>query len=128
MSGKFIKKMILSTGIGTGIGIIVSSLIILAMAGVLAIGDIPAVLIAPGTVIALAIGGFFGGFVSAKICGEKGLLCGILSGAIFFLILWIFGEISGNESFGIGAVIKIIMILSAGSLGGIIGVNYIKRK
>ena len=128
MSGKIFKKIALSTGIGTGIGMIFSSLTIVIMALVLSVGDIPAMLIAPATVFAVAVGGFIGGFVSAKLCGEKGLLCGLISGVIFVLFLWIFGTIFGSGEPGIGIAIKILLLILAGSFGGIIGVNYIKRK
>ena len=128
MSGKVLKKMALSTGIGTGIGMLFSSLIIIIMALVLAVGDIPAMLIAPSTVFAVTVGGFIGGFVSAKLCGEKGLVCGMISGVIFVLLLWVFGTIFGSEEPGVGIAIKIILMILAGSFGGIIGVNYIKRK
>ena len=128
MSGKVLKKMALSTGIGTGIGMLFSSLIIIIMALVLAVGDIPAMLIAPATVFAVTVGGFIGGFVSAKLCGEKGLICGTISGVIFVLLLWVFGTIFGSKEPGVGIAIKIILMILAGSFGGIIGVNYIKRK
>ena len=128
MSGKIFNKIALSTGIGAGTGIIVSSLFITILAGILAIGNIPAMLIAPVTVFVIVVGGFFGGFVSARICGEKGLICGAFSGIVFFMILWISGGILGAGGFGMGAVIKSLMIIFSASLGGIIGVNYNKRK
>ena len=128
MSGKILKKIALSTGIGTGIGMLFSSLTIVLMALVLSVGDIPAMLIAPATVFAIAFGGFIGGFVSARLCGEKGLVCGMISGVIFVLFLWIFGTIFSSGEPGVGIVIKTLLLILAGSLGGIIGVNYIKRK
>ena len=57
MSGKILKKIALSTGIGTGIGMLFSSFLIIIMALVLAVGDIPAMLISPATVFAVATGG-----------------------------------------------------------------------
>ncbi|MBQ3237197.1 MAG: TIGR04086 family membrane protein, partial [Oscillospiraceae bacterium] len=77
---------------------------------------------------ALAAGAFCGGFASAKICGEKGFACGVFSGMIFFIVVWISGGIAGTAGFGTGALIKAAMIIFAALSGGIIGVNYIKRK
>ena len=34
---------------------------------------------------------FFGGFSSAKMSAEKGLLCGAVSGILFFTVAWISG-------------------------------------
>ncbi len=127
MTDKNLKRLSASSAIGAGFGIIASSIIIMAMALVLTIGDIPAMVISPMTVAILALGGFCGGFLGAKLSGEKGLLCGALSGTIFFAVAWSIGGILGNGGFGLAAVIKAVMIIIASSLGGIIGVNYIKK-
>ena len=124
MPQNFFKKFTLSTTIGTGIGMISSSILIFLMAAALTVGDVPAMLISPITVIFLAFGGFCGGVASAKLCGEKGIFCGILSGTLFFVVAWIFGAVFENSGFGTAAIIKFVMIAVAGALGGIVGVNY----
>ena len=128
MSDKIIRKIAVGSGIGAGTGMLFSSIIIILIAAVLAMANVPAMLIAPSTVLATAIGAFFGGFISAKICGEKGIICGAVSGVIFFMVLWIAGGIMGTGDFGTGMIIKALMIIGCGSFGGIIGVNYIGRK
>lgn len=128
MSEKSLKKIAICTTIGAGIGMISASILIFLMAAALSIGDIPAMLISPSTVALLAFGGFCGGFSGAKLSGERGLLCGALSGMIFFLVTWAAGGIFRTAGFGTAAMIKCAMIVIASSLGGIIGVNYIKRK
>ena len=87
MPKKSFKKYLMSIAIGTGIGMLSSSVLIFMMAAVLTIGNIPAVMISPATVFILAFGGFFGGFSSAKISGEKGILCGFISGTLFFMFI-----------------------------------------
>ena len=67
-------------------------------------------------------------FASARFSEEKGFLCGAFSGVIFFIAAWISGAFFDSFGFGTAAIIKATMIIIAGSLGGIIGVNYIKRK
>ncbi len=128
MPQKALKKYIVSTAIGTGIGIFSSAALIFLMAAALTVGDIPAMLISPATVFVLAFGGFFSGFSSAKISGEKGLLCGFISGTLFFIIVWVSGALFENLGFGTAALIKALMIMVSGSFGGILGVNFIKRK
>ncbi|MBQ6877744.1 MAG: TIGR04086 family membrane protein [Oscillospiraceae bacterium] len=127
MLQKFFKKFILSTVFGTGIGILSSAILIFLMAAALTVGNIPVLLISPITVIFLAFGGFFAGFSSAKLSGEKGLLCGFVSGILFFAVAWICGAVFEKAGFGTSAAIKALMIIISGSLGGILGVNY-KRK
>ena len=128
MPQNILKKLILSTAVGTGIGIIAFAVLIFLMSAALTVGNIPATLISPITVFFLAFGSFCGGFASAKICGEKGFFCGAISGALFFLIAWICGAVLENSGLGISAAIKSLMMIIASSFGGIIGVNYIKRK
>ena len=128
MSKKSFNKMFLSTGIGTGFGMLFFSVLVFIMASILAIGNIPAAIISPITVIFLAIGSFSGGFISAKIYGEKGILCGTISGIIFFIFILIFGALFEKSGFGTQAITKAVMVIVASALGGITGVNYIKRK
>ena len=128
MPQKFFKKFILSAVFGTGIGILSSAILIFLMAAALTVGNVPAMIISPVTVIFLAFGSFVGGFSSARFSEEKGFLCGAFSGVIFFMAAWISGAFFDSFGFGTAAIIKATMIIIAGSLGGIIGVNYIKRK
>lgn len=128
MSQKNLKKLAASVFIGAGIGILSLAILIFLMAAALVIGDIPAFLLSPLTVIILAFGGLTGGFAAARLFGEKGFLCGAFSGMVFFLTAWIAGAVFENFGFGTAAAIKAAMIIISGSLGGIIGVNYIKRK
>ena len=123
-----LNKYFISIAVGTGVGMLLSSVLIFLMAVILIIGNIPAVMISPATVFFLAVGGFFGGFISAKISGEKGFFCGFVSGILFFIFLWIIGVFFESSGYGTAALIKSLMIIISSSLGGIVGVNYIKRK
>jgi putative membrane protein (TIGR04086 family) len=85
-------------------------------------------MISPMISAVIIFGGFCGGFSGARISGEKGIVCGMLSGVIIFAAVWIIGGILSVGGFGISAITKALMIILSGSIGGIIGVNYIKRK
>lgn len=128
MSKKNLEKFLISIFVGTGIGIISSVILIFLLAAALSIGNVPAMLFSPLTVIILALGGFTGGFASSRISKEKGIFCGAASGTVYFLLVYISGAFFEYSGFGTAALIKAIMIIISGSLGGIIGVNYIKRK
>lgn len=128
MSQKNFRKLAASVFIGAGIGILSSAILIFLMASALVIGDVPAFLLSPVTVVILAFGGFAGGFASARLFGERGFICGAFSGAVFFIIAWAAGAFFENAGFGTAAIIKAAMMIISGSLGGIIGINYIKRK
>lgn len=128
MPKKLIGKFSLSVSVGTGIGILSSAVMIFLMAAALTVGNVPALIISPVTVIFLAVGSFFGGFSAARLFGEKGIVCGAVSGFIFFAAIWISGAFFDVFGIGTAAFIKGAMILISSALGGITGVNYIKRK
>lgn len=71
MPGKKLKKIAVSIAFGTGIGILSSAVMIFLMASALMVGNVPAMLISPVTVVFLAVGCFCGGFAAAKIAGER---------------------------------------------------------
>lgn len=128
MPQKNTKKLIISVSAGTGIGIITCAMLVFLMSAALAVGNIPAMLISPVTVLFLAIGSFCGGFSSARLMEEKGIICGGISGLLFFIIVWVSGAVLDISGTGTAAIIKALMMIISSSLGGIIGVNYIKRK
>ena len=115
--------MIISSAIGAGIGTVCVAAIIFAMSLVLAIGNIPAALIMPLATAALAIGGFSAGIASAKINKSKGMVCGAVAGILLFLLVWASGGIVGNGDFSTVTAIKAGIVILAGVLGGIVGVN-----
>ena len=127
MSGKIAKQIAISSSIGAGIGILASAVLIFIMAAILTIGDIPAMMISPVTSVLMAFGSFCGGFCGAKIAGEKGFICGMLTGLITFIVVCISGGIIGEFGIGMPAFIKGAMLVIASAFGGVIGVNYIKK-
>lgn len=123
MSGRNTAKIMISSAIGAGIGILFAAAATLAMAAVLAIGNIPAVLIMPLATAALAVGGLSAGISAAKIGKSRGILCGSAAGDILFLVVWACGGIIGEGSLGASTAIKAGVIILFGAIGGIVGVN-----
>ena len=83
-------------------------------------------LVEPLAVFAVALGAFCGGFCSAKIVREKGLLLGICCGAVPFCVLAFFGV--GGEGFGTAGLIRLAVIPLCGGVGGILGVDTRSRR
>ena len=77
----------------------------------------------PLATAALAIGGFSAGIASAKINKSKGMVCGAVAGILLFLLVWASGGIIGNGDFSTVTAIKAEIVILAGVLGGIVGVN-----
>ena len=72
---------------------------------------------------------FVGGFFSAKYCGKDGLKKGAIVGVALFLSLVITGVIANGPIFKMHVIIKLLVSVISGVVGGVVGVNTVgKRK
>ncbi len=109
--------------IGAGVGAIGAAAILAVCAALMSSGVIPTSVAGIAAVCALALGSFAGGFVSAMISGENGMVCGALAGAVMFLLAWAAGGIIGVGDAGVGAVIRLAEAVAPAAIGGVFGVN-----
>lgn len=108
-------------------GIIISSVIMLLISVVLTVRDIPQSFVNPLAVTAVCIGSFLAGYVCSKLIKQKGLFFGFVCGFVIFMIIVLAGLIVQSDKMGILMLYKFLSIVSAGMLGGVIGVNTKKR-
>ena len=100
------------------------TLILLVLAAlVLSLGALPLGASFIMASLAVAFGGFFGGLISAKKLGQKGLICGMLCGFFMFLLLSVVSLIAFQATPGVSTLTRLIIYLLAGAIGGIIGVD-----
>lgn len=79
--------------------------------------------------ISLAVGAFCGGFFSAKKLTKNGIIIGSLCGVIMFLLFSLIGIIAFGTAPGTSTLIRLLIFITSGAIGGIIGVgNADKRK
>ena len=77
--------------------------------------------------LSVALGSFFGGFLTAKLIGRNGLRNGIVCGAVYALIHILFCVIlTGLGNVGALVFVFFAVELCASALGGIFGVNSAK--
>jgi putative membrane protein (TIGR04086 family) len=72
----------------------------------------------------LLISALLGGFLAAKSAGSRGMLHGLLLGALLLLLLVIysmFGSSGGGIS-GLTFAVKALLMLAGGGIGGILGI------
>ena len=112
-----------SAGIGAGIGIVTTILLLILLSAVMLLRDIPHAMIEPLAVSAAAIGSMIGGFAASKLLGEKGLAAGLCSGIVVFFPIVFYSLFTGSFGFGSSALLKLATILLAASSGGVMGVN-----
>ena len=112
---------------GMLIGMISCLLLLLLMAAVLAAGDIPKTAITPLAVSAAVVGAVIGGFLTARLRGENGLLFGAVCGVLLYIVVMIVGFSIMHELRGGYALLKLSLMLLAGAVGGVLGVNGRRR-
>ena len=71
----------------------------------------------------LMVGGYTGGFTSARINGANGLLLGGLTSIIMFIIMLIIGFAGFNTDITYMILLKAICLILPAVIGGIKGVN-----
>ena len=110
------------------VGIIVGSIVCVILLMVCSllfvrVKNIPEAVIGPLTIGIAAIGAFLSGYVAVRIVKIKGLIYGMLSGFLLFVILFVAGLVIARESLTMMTLIKCILSVLMGGIGGIIGVN-----
>lgn len=84
---------------------------------------IPQKLIQPFILVACALGSFIGGYVTVRLTRAQGMLYGMLSGLLLFGMISMVSVMAIQEAFTMLAVIKGILMVLMGAIGGIMGVN-----
>ncbi len=118
-----LKKLIIS--LFAAISITLLSLFFVAI--IMHFAEIGSEYSSPLSAIGLAVGCFFGGFIYSKLCGKKGLICGVTVSSILFGIITLISLSISLKSIGILTLIHLIVMLISGSMGGILGVNMNKK-
>ena len=121
-----VSRVVRSLAIGTAVGIVCGALLMLAAAAVMAsVGTSAAVL--PVALAVIALAAFAGGFTAARLFKERGLLIGAACGALLFAVTVLGGLGVDGTTSGVMALLKPIIAVGFGALGGVSGVN-LKRK
>ena len=121
VEGRSIIKPVL---IGVTIAVLVIGVLICALA--LTVLMMPTVPYGWLDYITIAIEGFgvlTGAYIAGVLFKSKGLIIGALCGAIILLITFAVGLSISRNSIGILTVIRSIVLMICGIIGGILGVN-----
>ncbi len=71
------------------------------------------------TVLSLSVGGFSSGYLCGKYRRHRGLIDGIICGCVLYVIIFAVGNISGEFT----DIKKLLLLVVAGAVGGVSGVN-----
>lgn len=122
-----VKKLLRPVCIGACVGAVCCLLLLLLMSAVMAATDVPKSVVTPMAVVAAAAGAFIGGITAARIAKEKGLLIGAACGLLLFLVVLIAGFAVLKDIRGTYVLVKLLVLIGCGAVGGILGVNLRKR-
>ena len=78
--------------------------------------------------MAIAIGTFFSGFVSARLFKRRGLFIGLITGLLTFVLLVIISLASTDTTISSLLLIRLALVAVSSSLGGIFGVNSVNKR
>lgn len=110
--------------LGTAAGAAACTLLLVIFAAAcVGLRRIPQAALVPLTIAAAAVGAFLAGWVSGALSGRHGLIYGLCSALLLFLILFICGEILTRDGLSAAVYIRFGVMLLLGMLGGIAGVN-----
>lgn len=121
-------SVIADTALSSLVGFVIIFVCTLFFAFVITKIDVTDKVISVLSGIALCIGAYFGGFVSAKKRRKNGLFMGVLCGLFMFLIIVVIGSLFVRSVSGFSPTVKMILTLVCGAIGGVVGVNSKSRR
>ena len=122
------KKVVKSVIFGVLCGLL-STIILMCILSVVMLtgGLLPSDIIKFAMVGILSVGAFFGGLIATKINKSAGLVVGIITGFVMFLIITATALTKNSEPVSYMTLIKLGAALLAGGAGGILGLRERKR-
>ncbi len=113
--------------IGTAVGIVTCTLLLVIMAAVIQRVDIPRGMTQPLAISAAAVGSLTAGLTAAMLAGRRGLLLGAVTGLVLFLLVLLAGIARYTAVDGATSLLKLAVLTGAGAVGGVLGVNRRRR-
>lgn len=123
-----IKRMLRGVLIGAGISAALCAVLMCIAALILnMVSGMPYGVLSYITLGLQGISVLIGSYIAAAITRSRGLITGLIIGALIFILLTILGFCAKNNSVGIMTLLRAVVLLLLGALGGIRGVNKKER-
>ncbi|ADU26957.1 TIGR04086 family membrane protein [Ethanoligenens harbinense] len=122
------RDAVLSVLIGILCGVLFSILLLILFSILMVLQDMPAGAVQPFAFTAIAGGGFGGGLFAGRLFGHKGLALGGAAGFFYLLLLLLSGALLGQAALGGAVLLKMVVSVLTGAVGGIVGVNTRQRR
>lgn len=117
-----IRRILISVLAAVAVMLVLAVLFALAMSFV----TVPAMALNAVSIVLLALTGFISGYFASKAIRKNGLQIGLICGGILSFLLFVLSTSLSND-FGWLCLSKMLVLIVAGAIGGVLGVNG-KRK
>ncbi len=114
-------------GLGVGISLILTAILLLIFSFVLMKIDISSAAINPIMIALCAVAVFTGAFIVGRNVRRRGLFLGVCIGLLFFIIMMLVSATVSPMGMGLDALWRFLASLVSGVLGSVFGVNSNKR-
>ncbi len=84
--------------------------------------------VVPLALISAALGCFAGAFLCACMVRQRGIVFGAAIGLLMFLLICVIGLMDSDGIFGTETIVKLVMLLLAGCVGGWLGSGYRRNR
>lgn len=114
---------------GVIVSILSSMILILLFSFILTLSTLPDTVSGIIIYVILAFASFIGAYMTAKMRKKKGLVSGIITAFCFFILILLAG-FAGSTTMGFNQifVIKLVLTMAAGGVGGYAGVSGKRKK
>lgn len=89
--------------------------------------NVPQSFLSPFVIVVCTVSSFGGGFITAKISRKRGLIFGMLTGLLLFLLFLISGVLVSANNFTVLCWVRLALMLLASAFGGFLAVNKASR-
>lgn len=122
------KRLIKSVLLGTVCGMLTSVIFMCILAVVMLTSGLLSQELTNYIMIAIcAIGAFVGGIIATKLNKGAGLIVGLITGGVIFILITIAALIKSDSPVSTLTAIRFVALLLGGALGGIIGIRERKK-
>ncbi len=108
---------------GSIVSILSSGILLFIFSLILTKIDLPFPLTMPISIVILGFSTLIGSFIGTKSFGKKGFFIGLCISLVIFLTLLLLNLSIEPQGFGTIAIIKAVVVLITGIIGGVLGVN-----
>lgn len=114
--------------IGMLVGLVLCSIMIVVLSLVLVkTGQMPTNAVFVALQAISAVSAFLGSYISVCICKSRGLMVGLLTALAMFAVIFMVGLSMSVEPVSMLSLTKLIAMLCAGAIGGVVSVNKKQR-